>query len=922
MTAYGDLYDLELKRGAHREIIPELTERVAEHPLREQFAGQLMRALHRSGRQARALTTYRQLRRRLAEQLGFEPSAGLHRLYEEIRAAPPGAGGQPRTELGGQQPTGESASPPPMQLPPTPAVFVGRTAELAEMERASAGGVSVLVASGPAGVGKTCLAVQHARAVADQFSDGQLYVDLRGHAPSPALEPVDALSQLLLGLGADPRRIPVDTEAATVAYRSLLSGRKVLVVLDNAATVQQVQPLLPASPGCLALVTSRDRLSGLVTEGGHRLSVDLLPPDEAHELLVRLLGADRVAAEPTQVTELVAACARLPLALRIAAAQLADQPRRSIADYLAELREGPLATLEIKEDEQSAVAGAFDLSYQRLDTDTRRLFRLLGLVPGPDVSIDAAAALSGLDPQDASRHARRLAAAHLVDEHQPGRYRLHDLLRHYARSRAEAEEPAEARTHALERLMAWYYQGKEAASSMLRPSRAGLPPRDFPDGVLPPAIGIPAEAVSWSKAEHANIAAAIASAGDDVPVHWSWDLALGHGTVMSDLGHRPGSMAIFDKAAQDARTMDDSLALARSLIGLGGTLLYVDIRRAVGVYVDAVKHAERAGEHFLLGICLNNLGLVYQDLGDLEAADTYLTRSLAVKRNNDGRGVESTLLNLANLAELRGRFVAAAQMYEEVIELVGDTSHDVAVRAAANLEGVRVELGDLSETFVVLDRLERLGSEHGGARTELSAKTLRANVYIDLGRIADALSQAHLAVSQAEDVGDARYRARTRTALGRAYFRSGHGEQARTELVQALSISQDAGELQPRIDALIGLAQVELQLGDVSSAESHAREALTLTGDQFRAKEAVALVSLARVELVTDRVAEAVAHAEQALAIHRDTGQPLAQARALHVLGEAERAAGNEERADEHLRQAHGMFVAYGAPEATEFVAP
>ncbi|WP_240760347.1 NB-ARC domain-containing protein, partial [Phytoactinopolyspora endophytica] len=537
----------------------------------------------------------------MAESLRTEPGVQLRELYEQILAERPAVGENATDEPASLVP-GRHDPVPPMQLPTGSGVFVGRAAELAEIEKACANdGASIVVVSGTAGVGKTSLAGQYAYTVADRFPDGQLYIDLRGHAAAPALEPIEALSQLLIGLGADPRRIPVEAEPAAAAYRSMLAGRKVLVLLDNAASARQVRPLLPASPGCLAMVTSRDRLLGLIAkEGAHPLRLDTLSDDEARRLLDSLLGRERASAESGQVAALVRACARLPLALRIAAAHLVDQPDRPLAEYLSDLRESPLNALEIEGDDQSAVAAAFDLSYQRLDEGPRRLFRLLGLVPGPDFTIDAAAALSGEPLRDVREHLARLASAHLVEEHSDGRYRFHDLLRDYARYRASTEEDGADRANAGERLMAWYYLGKTAASDVLRPTRRKLPAPKLPDGVSSPHFSDHHEAVAWSKAERRNILAAVDAAGELVAIDWSWHLALGHGTIMSDLGYVADAIAISEKAVQAARTADDALALARSLSSLGTVLYRVDIRQASTAYHAAAEQAEKAGDGLIL----------------------------------------------------------------------------------------------------------------------------------------------------------------------------------------------------------------------------------------------------------------------------------------------------------------------------------
>ncbi|MEU5400814.1 BTAD domain-containing putative transcriptional regulator [Streptomyces sp. NPDC005963] len=503
LTAWENCLDLEAELGRHRQIIPELTALVAEHPLRDRFVSQLVRALHRAGRQADGLAAYGRFARRLADELGLDPGPELQLLQRELLKGGP-VPAAPSTRPRQQAPR-------PAQLPPALATFVGRRAELGALDGGLAGpsvAAGIDVVTGGAGTGKTALAVHWAHQVREHFPDGQLYVNLRGYAFGPPLAPYEALARFLRALDTDPERIPGTIDESAALYRSLLADRRVLVLLDNAHNAEQVRPLLPGSAGSLALVTSRDGLAGLTAcDGARRLVLDVLPQTEAVELLARITGADRTRAEPRAAAELAAACGHLPLALGIAAGRLAERPHRTLAEHAAELQdsENRLTAFQIDGDATSALRVAFDLSYRALQPAPQQLFRLLGLAPDSCISTAAAAALSGSPIAGTRPVLEHLAAAHLVNPAGPDRYRLHDLLRCYAAERATAETGPAERAAARERLCSWYLHHAEAAARLLTPQRQPLPLTAVGPWYEPANFTTPAEARRWCEIEHSHL---------------------------------------------------------------------------------------------------------------------------------------------------------------------------------------------------------------------------------------------------------------------------------------------------------------------------------------------------------------------------------------------------------------------------------
>ena len=523
LEAIEEDVEARLALGQHAELVAELAELTATHGLRERLWRQRILALHRSGRHAESIEVYHHLTRLLDRELGAAPGPESHALYERIRRGDWIGAGQ--------------AGATPRQLPSATAVFVGRHAELARLDRLDRTGGICLI-TGTAGVGKTALAVQWAHRALDRFPDGQLYVDLHGHAATEPVHPIDALACFLHALGVPADRVPLDTEEAAALYRSLLAERRMLVVLDNAAAAQQIRPLLPGTGG-LVLVTSRNRLTGLTArDGAERLTVDVLTVADAVTLLRRLLGPALADIEPDAVRELAVECARLPLALRIAAAKLTGDPYHSISSYLADLRSvGPLAGLSADADDAATVGVALRHSYRRLSAAARLVFRRLGLMPGPELTAEAAAALADADTDRVRPLLQQLVAAHLIAPITVGRYTFHDLLRQYARERALADDGEAACAAALDRLYDRYLTLVDAAARRLYPNKVRLPLE---------VAGSPAAsdsaALAWLETERSNLVAAVRYAAEHGPRPAAWRLADSLRGVLLDAGV-PGRLA-------------------------------------------------------------------------------------------------------------------------------------------------------------------------------------------------------------------------------------------------------------------------------------------------------------------------------------------------------------------------------------------
>jgi tetratricopeptide (TPR) repeat protein/transcriptional regulator with XRE-family HTH domain len=746
--------------------------------------------------------------RLLADALGLVGWA--REQFEQAARSPPPAGrlaGQPVRHVPAA--IGSPAGVVPAQLPADVAGFTGRGRQLRALDAlleeggdappAGGRGCAVVISAiaGTAGVGKTALAVHWAHRVRERFGDGQLYVNLHGYAQGLPLSPLQALAQLLGALGVEADRVPVEVEQAAGLYRSLLAGRRVLVVLDNARDAEQVRSLVPGGSGCLVVVTSRDQLGGLVaSHGARRLMLDVLVPREAVSLLAQLVGQDRIAAEPEAAAQLAEVCGYLPLAVRIAAANLTCQPDQSLAGYLARLCAGDrLAELAVDGDVHAAVRVAFDCSYAVLDPDAARLFRLLGLVPGADFSPEAAAALAEMPVGQARRLLERLAGAHLLEPRAPGRFGFHDLLHVYARQRSEQHDNQRERDAALRRLLGWYLAATRRAALLVRP--VGVEPLTADEGTLALRLDSRGDALRWFEAERSNLLAAVdqaAAVQACAPLGVALVCALPpllrsswHGEewgrvnqlalqVAQQLGDRPAQARIHLELAiirslagdhqdstrhtEDAllayRTVDDHAGETRSLINLGA--LHHKLGRlplAMPHYEQALDVARRIGHRQYEAYALANLAAAHRDLGRLDEAVTLDMTAISIFRDiGDRHGEADATDDLALAHRAAGRYKDAVAAHREALGIVGD-------------------LSDRPRQSSIL--------------RELAATLLRAGAARDAVTV---LRQALTILERAED----RYgQARARRQLGAAFQALGDHNRARQCWEQALLVFAELG---------------------------------------------------------------------------------------------------------------------------------
>ncbi|NUT50441.1 MAG: tetratricopeptide repeat protein [Saccharothrix sp.] len=641
------------------EAVAVLRDAADANPLREALVARLVLALHWTGRQAEALALFHRTRERLADELGVDPGPELREAYQTV--------------LSGDTAPTPAVDRAPAQLPREHRGFVGRELELSDLNTSLRGQDSAIgLLVGPAGVGKTALALRWAHGVADGFPDGQLFVNLRGFDETEPLDPRTALIGFLRALGLTDSQIAVDLEDQAAQYRSLLAGRRVLVLLDNARSAEQVRPLLPGSPRCLVLVTSRHRLDDLVvTEGASSLHVPTLPESSAEDLLTALLGRQRVEQEPDAVAELVELCDRLPLALRIAGARLASRPRWTVQSLVDELRDeqGRLAALSLPEAGRG-VHAALAVSYRELPEGAARLFRRLGLHPGTDLDSYAAAALLDINVVSARTHLRTLAYANLLHESTPDRYSRHDLVRLFTHHLAATESEVDNQV-ATNRLLDYYLHVADQARAHLSDHVRPFGPTEHRPASFPELSSHDA-ALDWFTLEEANLGLALDIAVNAGQRERTWQLALCLDAFHFRRGNRLDRLALCRIGLAATRSLGDRHAEATFLLRLGSTL--ADLGRIDEAIEECTRAAALAdGDRHLELAALANLGYCLMADDQLDRAQGTILEALEVAREvGDNRSQASIQNNLANVLLRKQQPEEALRHATEALSLFPD----------------------------------------------------------------------------------------------------------------------------------------------------------------------------------------------------------------------------------------------------------
>jgi DNA-binding SARP family transcriptional activator/Tfp pilus assembly protein PilF len=825
LLAIETLYQAELACGLNAAVIAELTDLVREHPLRERLHVLLMTALHRAGRRSEALEAYGRARDVLVGELGVEPGSEMRDLQRRI------LDGEPlESETNA---SGESRASVPAQLPVDVRGFVGREAELAELDDLLSTDAPVVISAvaGTAGVGKTALAVRWAHRVRDRFPDGQLYVDLRGYGPDQPVLPDDALAGFLRALGLDGAAIPQELAERAARFRSLVDRRRMLIVLDNARTPEQVRPLLPGGSSCVVLVTSRDSLAGLVArEGAHRLDLDRLPLADARGLLHALLG-DRVDAETAAIDALVERCVRLPLALRITAELIRSQPARSIADLAEELadQQDALELLDLDGDPHTAVRAVFSWSYRQLDHAVARIFRLLGLHPGHDLDAYAVAALAGAELRGARQALDVLLRAHLVDRTPGGRYQPHDLLRAYAAELSMATDTGGERRAALRRLLDHYLYTASAAMDLIAPHDLPRPKVPEPECEAPTFSGDD-HAFRWLDAERANLLEVAQHGGPEFVIHMSetvwryFDIG----------GYLDDAVALHTRSLEVARTLGDQLAeanarrqLAVALNRIGDNREVIDhLERALTVYEEAEDPARHAAT-------LSFLGVVYSKKGELaEAERRFEQASAPAGRSGIWKLRAAVMLNRSRNLESLGRFEDALRLQDDVLaQCQGKDDKQIETNALQALARGYLRTGRHEEAFDYARRGLQLARETGYRSLEADCSRVLGVVSSKRGNHEHALRYHEGALATARAVGDTELLAEVLNALGATHAATGCPDEALRCHDEALAVATEADHREVQAHTRAGIAEVHAGLGDHVRANEHWRQALSYYED-------------------------------------------------------------------------------------------
>jgi tetratricopeptide (TPR) repeat protein/transcriptional regulator with XRE-family HTH domain len=722
----------------------------------------------------------------------------------------------------------------PRELPAPVRHFTGRLAEMEELSEAAAGSgalaLAICAVGGTAGVGKTALAVQWAHQVAERFPDGQLYANLRGYDLGEPVAAADALAGFLRTLGIPGSDIPDGAEDRSRLYRSRLAGRRVLVLLDNARDGEQVRPLLPGDPGCVAVVTSRDALAGLVaTDGARRLHLDVLPLADAVALLRSLIGG-RVDADPQATGTLADQCARLPLALRIAAELAAARPAAPLTELVAELAASQLDGLDAGE-ERADVRAVFSWSLRQLPEDAAGAFALIGLHPGADLDVPAAAALIGTAARQARRVLGQLHRASLLQASGPGRYSMHDLLRAYAREQAAAYDADGQCGEALTRLFDYYLSAAAAAMDTLFPAEAHMRPRLAPAAAIEPKMATAADARAWLDRERPNLAAvAVHCAEHGWPQHAA-DLAATMLRYLMYGSHLPEARTIYLHTLDAARRCGDPAAEAAALNGLAGVAaMQGHFPDASANYRAALECYRRCGDRAGAAKVLRNLGHTVNQLRDYRSAADYLREAVTASLDaGDNLGAARALASLATTETELGSYDEAAEHLQSALPVLREAEDYPGLARA--LEGMgelslgRSQLTQATAFFEEALTIYRLIEAPTGVAYQLFSL---GDISLREGAYQQAIRYLRQALALQRKAGYQHGEITTLRHLAQALHQAGQPAAARTELVAALRLATETGNTHQQACAHRELAEGHDSAGQHEQARDHWQQALDL----------------------------------------------------------------------------------------------
>jgi DNA-binding SARP family transcriptional activator/tetratricopeptide (TPR) repeat protein len=755
LSTIEDWAEMELELHRHSQIASVLVPVVAENPYRERLTGILMLALYRTGRQAQALEIYQDTYRLFLSELGIRPGPQLQQLHQRILQ-------EDQALLSPRSSSVATRSAPPAQLPTAVRDFTGRAAALAQLDSLLAdhhepNGAPVVISAiaGTGGVGKTALAVHWAHRVRDRFPDGQLYVNLRGFDPTGIIvSPAEAIRRFLHALAVPAQRVPADLDGQVDLYRTLLAGKRMLVVLDNARDPDQVRPLLPGTPSCLVLITSRNKLTSLVAaEGAQPLSLDLLTQEESRDFLTRRLGRARVMADPEATGEIIFRSAGLPLALAIVAAHAASDPQLPLQDLAGRLRHSHdrLDTLSTGDAAATDMRTVFSLSYRTLGREAADLFRLLGLHPGPDFSPAAVSSLAAVPADQVRTLLAELADAHLIEQDGHGRYSFHDLLRTYAAELARAALHHEQHREATNRMLDHYLHTANAGAQLITPARTMVSLMQPRPGVDPEPFAEHEQALQWFYTERPVLLATVSyAAANGFDTH-TWQLVW--------------ALAPF----------------------LDLQILWQD---EIALHHAAIAAAERQGDEAAQSYAYRNLARAHTRRGELAEADKYLLRALGhAERIGDPSARANIYLNLGHVLERQGRHQDALDHSRQALELFRVAGY--AFGQANALSAIGWCLSMLAEYQQALDYCQQalaILQEVGDRHIQANTWDTLGYLHRQLGDHAQALICYQHAIDLVQDLGARHKAADYLTHLGDAHHAVDNNIAARLAWEQAISI--------------------------------------------------------------------------------------------------------------------------------------